>query len=182
MTNCRSTLIFGGARSGKSEFAEELCEKSDLELLYVATSAPQMNDEEMSDRINLHQERRGPRWKLIEEPVYLATCLRQHAREGQVILVDCLTLWLSNLMFENKYVEEHSVQLAQTIQDCPGTLIFISNEVGQGVVPEHALSRKFRDYQGLMNQYMAKQCDRVIEVRVGLPLILKPSPYPAITL
>jgi adenosylcobinamide kinase/adenosylcobinamide-phosphate guanylyltransferase len=182
MKDSRSTLVLGGARSGKSEFAEHLCEKSDLDLLYVATSAPQLGDDEMSDRINIHQERRGPRWKLIEEPIYLAACLRQHAREGQVILIDCLTLWLSNFMFENKCLEEHSTQLIQAIRECSGKFVFISNEIGQGVVPEHALSRKFRDHQGLINQSLAKRCDRVIEVRAGLPLILKPSPYPAITL
>ncbi|MCV6574225.1 MAG: bifunctional adenosylcobinamide kinase/adenosylcobinamide-phosphate guanylyltransferase [Cohaesibacter sp.] len=182
MTETRSTLIFGGARSGKSEFAERLCENSDLDLLYVATSAPQEGDEEMAQRIKLHQDRRGGRWKVIEEPIYLGACLRQYARENQVILIDCVTLWLSNLMFQNQCIKDHSGELLQSIRECPGKFIFISNEVGQGTVPDHALSRKFRDEQGLINQKLAKRCDRVIEVRAGLPLQLKPSPYPAITL
>lgn len=182
MSDNRSTLIFGGTRSGKSEFAEQLCEKSPLDLLYVATSSTNFKDEEMSDRIRQHQQRRGPRWKLIEEPLYLAACLRQYARANQVIMVDCMTLWLSNLIFQKQSVTDHTNQLIQAIRECPGKLVFISNEVGQGIVPGDALSRQFRDGQGRLNQALARQCDRVIEVRVGLPIVLKPNPAPPIDL
>ena len=177
-----TTLILGGARSGKSSFAERLCEESTLDLLYVATSPHFENDSEMTERIRHHQQRRGQRWNLIEEEIALDEVLAANSRENTAILIDCMTLWLNNLLYHNKSIESHISLFIEAMQSNQSQIILISNEVGQGIVPADANTRRFRDEQGWLNQSLATTCDRVIEVRAGLPLQLKPTPYPAISL
>lgn len=174
----KSILILGGARSGKSEYAETICEQSSDKLLYIATSPIFKSDAEMQQRIALHKQRRGDKWTLVEEQTQLARIIQTHDQPDQIILVDCLTLWLSNLMFHEHDLTEAKEALAKTLANLQGRIIFISNEVGQGIVPENKLSRHFRDEQGRLNQFMAQQADQVIEVKYGLPQQLKPAPIP----
>ncbi|SNY93283.1 adenosylcobinamide kinase /adenosylcobinamide-phosphate guanylyltransferase [Cohaesibacter sp. ES.047] len=178
----RTTLILGGAKSGKSAFAESLCTQSPYELLYVATSPRFEHDEEMAERIRQHELRRGPRWQCVEEEIMLADVLTQACHPGQVILIDCMTMWLNNLLFHGHPLEDHVESLCQALLACEAHILLISNEVGQGIVPVTADGRAFRDLQGSLNQKLARTCDRVIEIRAGLPLLLKPSPTPQISL
>ncbi len=178
-------LIIGGARSGKSLLAERRAGASGLRVVYVATAQPL--DAEMSRRIAQHQERRRADWGLVEEPLELAAALRRHAAPDVCLLVDCLTLWLSNLLFAGDAASEAAAgetascqRLAGAIQalsdllpQLPGQVILVSNEVGSGVVPMAALSRLFADEQGRLNQRMAAVCDKVTLVVAGLPLSLK---------
>ena len=166
-----TTLVLGGARSGKSQHAEALVEASGLEKIYVATG--RAGDGEMAERIALHRERRGPDWQTIEEPLDLAGILAGEARKGRVLLVDCLTLWLTNVMLEERDVEAETVALARSIEGLAGPAVFVSNEVGLGLVPETPLGREFRDWQGGLNQTVARSAPHVIFVAAGLPLTLK---------
>lgn len=169
------SLILGGARSGKSEYAETLAitsaEKSGLEKLYIATA--ENRDHEMNTRIVKHRERRGADWKTIEEPLNIASIIETRQNENTVILVDCLTLWLSNLMTAEIDIQVQSERLKNTIDAAKCPIILISNEVGLSIVPENALARAFRDEQGLLNQKLAKQATNVVFMAAGLPLILK---------
>ncbi|WP_114008674.1 bifunctional adenosylcobinamide kinase/adenosylcobinamide-phosphate guanylyltransferase [Cohaesibacter intestini] len=180
--NARTNFIFGGARSGKSQFAETLCHESDCDLLYVATSPVIKGDAEYADRIKMHQDRRGPRWRVIEEELALAEILKAESRPDLAILIDCMTLWLNNVLYHNLSLEDRLKAFIEAMQTCQSRIILISNEVGQGIVPSNPEVRGFRDHQGRLNQTLAAHCDRVIEVRAGLPLILKPIQQPAITL
>ena len=175
-------LILGGARSGKSRLAEELAEKSGLEVFYIATAEPQTSaaDLEMLKRIQHHQQQRPSHWQTIEEPIRLAERLSEHASEERTILVDCLTLWLSNLLVEdvNGEIDEErfvfeSGMLLEILPELPGEIIMVSNEVGQGIVPLGELTRRFCDESGRLHQDLAKICDRVTFVTAGLPMILK---------
>ncbi len=166
-------LILGGARSGKSVLAENLALESGLEVIYIATATAL--DQEMAKRVEHHQQRRPDDWKLIEEPIYLAATLEQYAAKDRVILVDCLTLWLSNLL----HAEQLKIQreaLLQLLPHLPGRLIMVSNEVGMGIVPMGELSRRFQDEAGRLHQMLAQQCERVILTVAGLPHILKGDP------
>nr|WP_321444624.1 bifunctional adenosylcobinamide kinase/adenosylcobinamide-phosphate guanylyltransferase [uncultured Cohaesibacter sp.] len=178
----RTNFIFGGARSGKSQFAESLCLASKCELLYVATSPVIKGDAEYADRIKKHQDRRGPRWRVIEEELDLASIIEKESRPDLAILIDCMTLWLNNVLYHNHPLDDRLNAFIEAMKASQSRLILISNEVGQGIVPSNPEVRAFRDHQGRLNQTLAAHCDRVIEVRVGLPLILKPSQQPAITL
>ena len=166
-----TTLILGGARSGKSRHAEVLAEASELETIYVATG--QGGDAEMAERIARHRARRGAGWKTIEEPLDLPGVLALEGREGRVLLVDCLTLWLTNVMLSGRDVEAETASLLKAIGDCAGPVLFVSNEVGLGLVPETPLGREFRDWQGRLNQAVAAVVPHVIFVAAGLPLTLK---------
>ena len=168
-------LILGGARSGKSQLAEELALRSGLEVSYIATAT--VDDQEMSQRIELHRQRRPHHWGLIEEPIALAQTLQQHAGELKLLLVDCLTLWLSNLIcLEDKdALGRETDALLQILPKLPGQVIFVSNEVGMGIVPMGELSRVFQDELGWLHQRVAKQCDRVVLTVAGLPHVLKPA-------
>ena len=181
-SNPHTTLIVGGARSGKSAFAEALCEDSPRNLVYVATSPRFEGDPEMTERIALHQSRRGERWTLVEEQLDLNSVLTAHNQPGTAILIDCMTLWLNNLMFHGRDVSDATRALVERLPSVTAQVLFISNEVGQGIVPIDADTRAFRDAQGRLNQSLATACDRVIEVRIGQPLLLKPSQTPPITL
>ncbi|MBL1234336.1 MAG: bifunctional adenosylcobinamide kinase/adenosylcobinamide-phosphate guanylyltransferase [Rhodobiaceae bacterium] len=166
-----AALILGGARSGKSRYGEQLVERASGHHIYIATA--QAWDGEMHDRIAHHQNRRGDTWTLIEEPLALADILRTKISENQIVLVDCLTLWLSNLMGAEKNIETSVDDLIDAVRTCKGQVVFISNEVGQGIVPDNAMARLFRDEAGRMHQRLAEVCDAAIMVVAGLPLILK---------
>ena len=163
-------LILGGARSGKSTLAEQRAVSSALELVYVATATA--GDGEMSQRIAHHQQRRGAQWTLVEEPVALAETLRQQQHPGTCIVVDCLTLWLSNCLHRQCW-EQQKTQLLQVLPQLCGHIILVSNETGLGVVPMGELSRQFVDEAGFLHQQLSSVCEQVTLVVAGLPLALK---------
>lgn len=167
------TLILGGARSGKSALAERLARDSGHQVVYVATA--QARDGEMSERIAHHRSRRPQAWGLVEEPLALADVLRAEARADRCILVDCLTLWLSNLLGDDDAgrFERERDALLETLPSLPGELLMVSNEVGLGVVPMGELTRRFVDEAGRLHQALAARCGRVLFVAAGLPLALK---------
>ncbi|WP_420962828.1 bifunctional adenosylcobinamide kinase/adenosylcobinamide-phosphate guanylyltransferase [Brucella sp. IR073] len=164
-------LILGGARSGKSAFAERLVEASGLDAVYIATG--QAYDDEMRERIAAHRERRGSIWTTAEEPLDLIGALQAHAGKGRVVLVDCLTLWLTNLMMAERDIAAETARLAAAMTELKGTVLFVSNEVGLGIVPDNAMARAFRDHAGRLNQAVAAQADEVYFIAAGLPLKMK---------
>jgi adenosylcobinamide kinase / adenosylcobinamide-phosphate guanylyltransferase len=176
----RSALILGGARSGKSAYAQVLAEACSPERLYLATGAP--GDEEMAARIARHQADRGAGWKTLEEPLEVASALLTHAQAGRVVVVDCLTLWLSNLMQAGRDPGDAVTALAEAMGALAGPVVLVSNEVGMGLVPDHKLGREFRDWQGRVNREIGAACDAVIFVAAGLPLQLKPAATPSVRL
>lgn len=167
----RSILVTGGARSGKSILAEELALAQGRPAIYIATA--EAGDSEMADRIARHQARRGADWRTVEAPLALLDALRDTDGE-QPRLVDCLTLWLSNLMHAGESWEEASAALAAATPALKGPVVFVTNEVGGGIVPENALARAFRDAAGIVNQRIAAVCDEVWLSVAGCPLRLKP--------
>ena len=181
------TLVLGGARSGKSGYAERLAAGTGLEVIYIATA--QAGDGEMAHRISLHRQQRPAQWHTVEEPLSLAKTLRAWRSAQRVVLVDCLTLWLSNLLFADgaeypdvgqitlpvRFAEERAALLAELARP-EGDVIFVSNEVGLGIVPYGAVSRAFTDEAGRLNQAVAALCDRAVFVAAGLPLTLKGTP------
>jgi adenosylcobinamide kinase/adenosylcobinamide-phosphate guanylyltransferase len=182
------TLIFGGARSGKSLLAERLAQASGKEVVYLATSQP--GDTEMAARIAHHRARRPAEWQTVEEATALAASLRRLCAPERIVLVDCLTLWLSNLLFSSTreqpevgavelpplFAWERSDLLAWLDEPAVGEVIFVSNEVGMGIVPLGAVSRTFVDEAGRLNQDVAARCERVLLVAAGLPLAMKGAP------
>ena len=168
----RLTLVLGGARSGKSRHAETLVEAAADRALYLATAEP--GDDEMCRRIAAHRARRGPRWTTREEPLDLAAALAAAARRGSPILVDCLTLWLSNLMHAGRDVAAETAALVALVPALEAPVVMVANEVGLGIVPENALAREFRDHAGRLNRAVAAAAERVVFVAAGLPLVLKP--------
>ncbi len=166
-------LILGGARSGKSRLAEKLASDSGLDVIYIATSQPL--DGEMNQRVAVHRQRRPAEWGLIEEPVELARVLRENAGEGRCLLVDCLTLWLTNLLMlddSHRLIQEREA-LLDGLAELPGEIIFVSNETGLGVVPLGELTRRYVDEAGWLHQALAERCHRVVFTVAGLPMILK---------
>jgi adenosylcobinamide kinase/adenosylcobinamide-phosphate guanylyltransferase len=182
------TLILGGARSGKSGLAERIARDSGKDVVYVATSYA--GDAEMSARIEHHRARRPAEWKTVEEPTSLAATLRILCAPDRIVLVDCLTLWLTNLMFSTQrefpdvgpvdlpplFVDERAALLDWLDATPAGDVVFVSNETGMGIVPYGAVSRAFVDEAGRLNQDVAARCDRVLFVAAGLPLVLKGAP------
>ena len=165
-------LILGGARSGKSALAEQYAGDSGLDVVYIATA--EALDDEMAARIVHHRERRPEHWHAIEEPLQLAAMLQQQAEESRCLLVDCLTLWLSNLLAAGDEVfERERTALLQALPKLPGRVIFVSNEVGLGIVPLGELTRRFCDESGRLHQAVAAECERVTFVTAGLPMVLK---------
>lgn len=162
-------LVIGGARSGKSAYAERQALASGLAVTYIATG--EARDDEMAARIAHHRTRRPVDWHTLEEPLQLAAALRRTSARDACLLVDCLTLWLTNLMLAGR--EDESDTLLDTLPMLPGRLILVSNEVGWGIVPENELARRFRDAQGRLNQRVAALADQVTLVAAGLPLTLK---------
>lgn len=167
------SLILGGGRSGKSRLAEQLADGCGLPVTYIATSQPL--DGEMNERVQLHRQRRPAHWGLIEEPVQLAAVLRAEAAEGRCLLVDCLTLWLTNLLMldDPERLAAERDALLECLPGLPGTLILVSNESGLGVVPMGELTRRYVDLAGLLHQAVAERCQRVVLTVAGLPLMLK---------
>lgn len=165
-------LVLGGARSGKSSYALEQAESLGKNRLFLATA--QALDKEMEDRIALHRVERGDDWRVLEEPVNIADVLATET-DADVILVDCLTLWLSNLMLDDYDLAIETEKLLGALNVCGCPVVMVSNEVGFSLVPESSLGRKFRDAQGLLNQEIAAQVPRVDLVAAGLPLHLKQS-------
>jgi len=164
-------LILGGARSGKSAFAQAQAENLSGALVYIATA--QAFDTEMQDRIARHQADRGGRWQTVEAPIDLASAIGIHSRADTVLLVDCLTLWASNLMFAEADIAAAIAGLIAAINKAPGKVILVSNEVGLGIVPDNALARRFRDVAGTINQAVARAVDSAVFIAAGLPLVLK---------
>ena len=166
-------LILGGARSGKSRLAEKLATDSGLSVTYIATSQPL--DGEMTARVAHHRERRPSEWGLIEEPVELARVLKENASPNHCLLIDCLTLWLTNLLMledPNRLNDEREA-LLHALATLPGEIIFVSNETGMGVVPLGELTRRYVDEAGWLHQALAERCQRVVLTVAGLPLTLK---------
>jgi adenosylcobinamide kinase/adenosylcobinamide-phosphate guanylyltransferase len=168
-------LVLGGARSGKSAFALNVCNALDRKRWFLATA--QAGDGEMEERIRRHQAERGDAWTAVEEPLFVAERIASIDGPDTVILVDCLTLWLSNLFMEHgegQAAVEHAVAgLCSGLSRVKGAVILVSNEVGLGIVPGDALSRRFRDTAGWMNQRVAEQADRVVMVVAGIPMVVK---------
>lgn len=165
------TLVLGGARSGKSRYAEGLVTASPRPWVYVATA--EARDEEMAERIGHHRERRGPDWRTVEEPLDLANGVAGACQGGGTLLVDCLTLWVSNLIGAGRDVHEASERLVQTLGEFSGRVVIVSNEVGLGIVPANALAREFRDEAGRLNQMIAEVADEVVFMVAGLPMRVK---------
>ncbi len=163
------TLVLGGARSGKSRYAESLIAALPPPWVYMATA--EAGDAEMTARIGAHRARRGPQWQTIETPRGLAAALQRSG--DRPVLVDCLTLWLSNLMLADIDIEAETAHLERALAAATAPVVLVANEVGYGIVPEHPLGRKFRDLQGLLNQRIAARADRVVLVVAGLPLAVK---------
>jgi adenosylcobinamide kinase/adenosylcobinamide-phosphate guanylyltransferase len=171
-----SLLVLGGARSGKSHYAQRLAEASGLRPVLIATA--EAHDAETALRIARHAALRGPRWTLVEEPMALAGALRREVGKDRIVVVDCTTLWLSNRLLNNDNLAAATQDLAQSVAGLAGPVIFVSNEAGCGIVPENALARAFRDAQGLLNQALAEACDAVVLVNAGIALCVKPAPEP----
>ncbi|MCM5556464.1 bifunctional adenosylcobinamide kinase/adenosylcobinamide-phosphate guanylyltransferase [Pleomorphomonas sp. JP5] len=165
-------FVLGGARSGKSRFAEQRTRAfAAKENIYVATA--ECRDDEMEKRIALHRERRGSDWRTIEAPHQLSEALSLEARNDRAILVDCLTLWLTNRLLADADLQAESDGLAAALQAVSGPVVLVSNEVGLSIVPENALARRFRDEAGRLNQAIAAIADEAWFVAAGLPLRLK---------
>lgn len=184
-----TTLVTGGARSGKSAHAEALATASGKQVIYIATA--RAGDAEMADRIAHHRQRRDAAWKTLEEPIALGAAIAQWSSPDTVILVDCLTVWLSNLLFSERHdypeigpivppetftIERQSLLDAIASASASGDVILVSNEVGMGVVPQGAISRWFVDEAGRLNQAVAALCNRAVFVVAGLPVMLKGQP------
>jgi len=183
-------LVLGGARSGKSAHAERCVEQlvaGGKECIYIATAQPR--DSEMAERIAQHQARRAQGWMTVEEPLALGEAIDRHSSPDRVLLIDCLTLWLSNVLFSEELVHpevgpitppercgRERAHLLEAIEHARGDIVIVSNEVGWGVVPQSALSRWFVDEAGRLNQAVAARCDCVQLVAAGLPLTLKGAP------
>ena len=171
MSDTGVLLVLGGARSGKSVFAEQRVHASGLTKVYVATG--QAWDDEMKVRIAQHQSRRGKDWTTVEAPEALGEVVSAQAKPGSIVLVDCLTLWINNLMMAERDLAEAFDDLATRLGTLAGSVVLVSNEVGLGIVPENPLARRFRDAQGQLNQRMAALADEVVFVAAGLPMTLK---------
>lgn len=170
------TLILGGVRSGKSRLAERLAVDSGLPVTYIATATAQ--DDAMRTRITAHRAQRPAHWRLVEEPLHLATALHAHADNECCVLVDCLTLWLTNLLMteDAQRLERERTALLDTLPTVPGKIILVGNETNMGIMPLGALARRYCDAAGLLHQALAQHCERVILTVAGLPHTLKGEP------
>lgn len=177
MSEPENMLVLGGCRSGKSRFARNYAETGDKRKVFIATLMPQ--DEEMKQRVKRHQQERGSQWSTVEAPVTLAEVIEDHASQHTLLLVDCLTLWISNLFMEGHdidSIQQQSSRLCESIQASPGQIVLVSNEVGSGIVPDTRLGRDFRDAAGFVNQQVAAASDTVILVTAGIPRVIKGKP------
>lgn len=166
-----SLFVLGGARSGKSRYAQARAEALDGRHIFLATA--EAYDEEMRDRIARHRADRDGRWQTVEAPRALSTAIRAHDCHDAVLLVDCLTLWISNLLLADAAIDQAVAELCDTIRQFSGRLILVANEVGLGIVPDNELARRFRDAAGRANQLVAASADEVQILFAGLPQRLK---------
>ena len=169
-----SLFVIGGARSGKSRYAQARAEATGLSPMFIATA--QAFDSEMHERIAHHQADRGKEWQTVEAPLDLAQAVTAHGTPDRVLLVDCLTLWVTNLMLGDRDIAAETDALATALQAARCPIILVANEVGLGIVPDNALARRFRDAAGTVNQRIAAIADEVQFVAAGLPLTLKKAP------
>ena len=181
------TVLFGGARSGKSAYAEALAIASGQDVVYLATA--RAGDAEMQQRVSHHRQHRPAHWHTVEEPLALGAALRQWSAPDRLVLIDCLTLWLANLLFDDgtdypdvgrltlppRFAQQRTA-LLESLADARGDVILVSNEVGMGIVPLGAVSRCFADEAGRLNQAVARECDNALMLVAGLPLTLKGAP------
>ena len=165
-----STLVLGGARSGKSVYAEKLLAASNKQMVYIATG--EARDDEMSERIELHQSRRGAEWQTIEAPLDVCQALEQ-VSDDSIVLLDCVTLWVANLMAAERDVVDDVQRFCALLATLPCDIVIVSNEVGLGIVPDNALARRFRDEAGRANQMIADVCDTVVFIAAGQALKMK---------
>jgi adenosylcobinamide kinase/adenosylcobinamide-phosphate guanylyltransferase len=172
-SNPHLTLVLGGARSGKSRYAEATVMATPAPWIYVATAEP--FDDEMKARIAEHRGRRGGQWQTVEAPLDRAGAIAG-APPAATLLVDCLTLWLNNLIFKKRDIDTETGRLEAAIAARQAPAVLVSNEVGSGIVPENAEARRFRDLQGRLNQQIAARADRVVLLVAGLPLVVKGQP------
>ena len=170
-TSPGAALVLGGARSGKSAFAERLVAETGLSRHYIATG--RAFDDEMRARISKHREDRGEGWQTHEEPLALAARIRDVARADRAVLVDCLTLWVTNLMLEERDIAAECSGLVEVLRQAPGRIVLVSNEVGLGIVPENRMARAFRDHAGRLHQQVAALVPEVYFIAAGLPLKMK---------
>ncbi len=172
----RITFVIGGCRSGKSAFALDEADKvKGDKKIFIATSVS--TDPEMEKRVKKHQNERGKEWHTVEEPVKIYETINQYSKDASVILVDCLTIWVSNLLlnsFDHDKLDNALKNFENSLELCRCPLFFVSNEVGTGIVPENHLAREFRDFAGLVNQRMAKAADRVVMTVAGIDVQIKP--------
>ncbi|MGB0632938.1 MAG: bifunctional adenosylcobinamide kinase/adenosylcobinamide-phosphate guanylyltransferase [Alphaproteobacteria bacterium] len=171
MLTAKSTFVLGGASSGKSAYAEELVLRLPGAPVYIATA--QGFDEEMMDKIASHRRRRGDAWATVEEPYDLPDAIVEHGGSDTVLLVDCLTLWLTNIMTVERNIADETDALIAAINRVQGRIVLVSNELGLGLVPSDELSRAFRNLHGNLNQTVAAAVDRAVFIAAGLPLTLK---------
>ena len=171
----RIDLILGGCKSGKSSMALSLAEASQAKpKTYLATCQPL--DEEMQDRVERHRQERGPEWQTLEEPLFIAQAVRECSSPGTLLLIDCLTMWLSNLLgagTSGEAIRDRYSELQSSLDEAKGEVILVANEVGLGIVPENPLARRFRDEAGVLNQRLGSIADRVVFMAAGFPLPLK---------
>ena len=167
------TLVLGGARAGKSAFAEGLAQAWERRV-YMATAV--ITDDEMAERIASHRARRGADWRTVEEPVELAAAVSRESASGTCLLVDCLTVWLGNLMHHGRNVDAACQALLESLATAAGPVVLVANEVGLGIVPDNAMARAFRDHAGRLNQAVARLAGRVYFMSAGIPLTLKGQP------
>ena len=169
----KKTLVLGGVKSGKSRLAEQLASQSELNVVYIATATAE--DAEMRDRINKHRQQRPKDWLTIETPIHLAATLQQYCQQGNCVLVDCLTLWLTNLLMaeDKSLIEQEIEKLMVILPQLPGQIILVSNETNMGIMPLGDLTRQYCDQIGILHQRIAANFDRVILTVAGLPHVLK---------
>jgi adenosylcobinamide kinase/adenosylcobinamide-phosphate guanylyltransferase len=170
-SSSRSLLVLGGARSGKSRYAQRRAEDEQGALVFIATAQPL--DDEMATRIARHRADRDARWRTVESPLDLVGVIAAEAGEDRTLLVDCLTLWASNLMFAERDIDAEIAGLVTALQCAPGRIILVANEVGLGIVPDNLLARRFRDIAGHINQAVGAVVDQAVFLAAGLPLTLK---------
>lgn len=171
--NGKLTLVLGGAASGKSAWAEERVENLGLPMIYIATA--EAGDGEMSDKIARHRARRGPGWETLEHPLSPEGALRDLS-ESRAVLLDCATMWLTNHLVRESDLARAEARLLDGLAACRADVTVVTNEVGQGIVPENALARSFREAQGRLNIRLAQAADTVVQVVAGLPVVLKGQP------
>ena len=171
-------LVLGGVRSGKSRYAEQIAGQGGAPVVMIVTATA--GDEEMAARIAAHRARRPRHWQVAEEPVELGRAISRATAPGTVVIVDCLTLWLSNLfaLEDAKVLESQRAALKSAVAASTGTLVLVSNEVGCGIVPTNQLARRFRDEAGILHQELAQLCDQVVWMVAGLPVVIKAPERP----